>query len=112
MERGAREGDTRTSLDKLDEINRLCKELGVDTAPACVENVWLVPISSWYHASFDRYTSLSFVHSLSLSLTLLTPLSRFSFSQATGVGGRSSGHQGDDRFQGLPLASVGGPSRR
>ena len=67
MERGAREGDTRTSLDKLDEINRLCKELGVDTAPACVENVWLVPISSWYHASFDRYTSLSFVHSLSLS---------------------------------------------
>ena len=68
MERGAREGDTRTSLDKLDEINRLCKELGVDTAPACVENVWLVPISSWYHASFDRYTSLSFVHSLSLSL--------------------------------------------
>lgn len=68
MERGGREGDTRTSLDKLDEINRLCKELGVDTAPACVENVWLVPISSWYHASFDRYTSLSFVHSLSLSL--------------------------------------------
>jgi len=68
VERGAREGDTRTSLDKLDEINRLCKELGVDTAPACVENVWLVPISSWYHASFDRYTSLSFVHSLSLSL--------------------------------------------
>ena len=67
MERGAREGDTRTSLDKLDEINRLCEELGVDTAPACVENVWLVPISSWYHASFDRYTSLSFVHSLSLS---------------------------------------------
>ena len=67
MERGAREGDTRTSLDKLDEINRLCKELGVDTAPACVENVWLVPISSWYHASFDRYTSLSFVHTLSLS---------------------------------------------
>ena len=78
MERGGREGDTRTSLDKLDEINRLCKELGVDTAPACVENVWLVPISSWYHASFDRYTSLSFVHSLShladaaLSLLLLT----------------------------------------
>lgn len=78
MERGAREGDTRTSLDKLDEINRLCKELGVDTAPACVENVWLVPISSWYHASFDRYTSLSFVLSLSLladaalSLLLLT----------------------------------------
>jgi len=68
VERGGREGDTRTSLDKLDEINRLCKELGVDTAPACVENVWLVPISSWYHASFDRYTSLSFVHSLSLSL--------------------------------------------
>ena len=78
MEREAREGDTRTSLDKLDEINRLCKELGVDTAPACVENVWLVPISSWYHASFDRYTSLSFVLSLSLladaalSLLLLT----------------------------------------
>ena len=77
MERGAREGDTRTSLDKLDEINRLCKELGVDTAPACVENVWLVPISSWYHASFDRYTSLSFVHSLSLSHLADAALSLF-----------------------------------
>ncbi|KAL3153387.1 hypothetical protein ABBQ38_011726 [Trebouxia sp. C0009 RCD-2024] len=42
-----------TSLEKLEVLRRLCTELGVHTAPCCIEGVWLVPLYSWYHASFD-----------------------------------------------------------
>ncbi len=35
-------------------IKSLCHELGVRTEPAKVGGVWIAPIYSWYHASFDR----------------------------------------------------------
>ena len=31
----------------------MCTELGVYTIPKCIEGVWIVPLYSWYHASFD-----------------------------------------------------------
>jgi hypothetical protein len=32
----------------------LCAELGVAAAPACIAGVWIVPLLSWYHATWDR----------------------------------------------------------
>eukprot|EP00884_Botryococcus_braunii_P009223 jgi/Botrbrau1/18301/Bobra.0179s0030.1 len=42
------------SLGKMDVLNRICAELGVETKPRQVDGVWIVPILSWYHASFDQ----------------------------------------------------------
>jgi len=44
-----------SSLDKLAELLRWCEEeAGVDTRPARVGGrVWVVPILSWYHSTFD-----------------------------------------------------------
>ena len=39
---------------KLEVIRALCRELGVRTEPAKLGGVWIAPIYSWYHASFDR----------------------------------------------------------
>ena len=39
---------------KLGLIRSLCKRLDVYTEPACIGGVWLVPLFSWYHASWDR----------------------------------------------------------
>ncbi len=39
---------------KLQVIKALCAELGVRTEPAKLGGVWVAPIYSWYHASFDR----------------------------------------------------------
>lgn len=44
---------TRDSLDKLHELLDLCESLGVQTRPAKVDGVWIVPMLSWHHASFD-----------------------------------------------------------
>ena len=35
-------------------IKNLCHELGVHTEPMRISGVWIAPIYSWYHASFDR----------------------------------------------------------
>jgi len=35
-------------------LRQLCEEAGVRTEPAQVGGVWIAPIYSWYHASFDR----------------------------------------------------------
>jgi len=45
----------KSSLDKLAELLRWCEEeAGVDTRPALVGGrVWVVPVLSWYHSSFD-----------------------------------------------------------
>lgn len=32
----------------------MCAELGVAAAPACIAGVWIVPLLSWYHATWDR----------------------------------------------------------
>jgi hypothetical protein len=39
-------------------IKNLCNELGVHTEPLRVSGVWIAPIYSWYHASFDREPDL------------------------------------------------------
>lgn len=41
------------SAEKLRLLRRMCTELGVYTIPKCIEGVWIVPLYSWYHASFD-----------------------------------------------------------
>ena len=47
--------DMQTRLvGKLRKINALCAALGVQTAPADLGGVWVVPLLSWYHASWDR----------------------------------------------------------
>ena len=44
------EGD---SIEKLNQILRLCDELGVATKPLHLDNVWIVPLFSWYDGVFD-----------------------------------------------------------
>ena len=42
------EGD---SIEKFNQILRLCDELGISTKPLHLDNVWIVPLFSWY----DKY---------------------------------------------------------
>lgn len=44
---------TTDSYDKLHELFDLCESLGVQTRPAKVDGVWIVPLLSWHHESFD-----------------------------------------------------------
>lgn len=44
----------RWPTEKLKLLQELCTEAGVHTTPQCVDNVWIVPLYSWYHASFDK----------------------------------------------------------
>jgi hypothetical protein len=56
-----------TSLDKLKDLLRICDELGVFTSPCHVEDrahprggkLWIVPLLSWHHASFDTETDIT-----------------------------------------------------
>src|ERR1044072_8548286 len=41
------------SIEKLARILRLCESLDVQTAPARVNNIWIVPLFSWYDLGFD-----------------------------------------------------------
>jgi predicted phosphodiesterase len=41
------------SIEKLSRILRLCDGLDVQTKPARVSNVWVVPLFSWYDLRFD-----------------------------------------------------------
>lgn len=52
------ERDIRDSLGKLALLEGACAELGVHTQPACMGGVWVVPLLSWYHASWDREPDL------------------------------------------------------
>lgn len=43
------------SLGKLEALLDICSELGVKTRPEKVgDRVWIVPLWSWYHGSWDR----------------------------------------------------------
>lgn len=43
------------SLGKLEALLDICRDLGVKTTPEKIgDRVWIVPIWSWYHASWDR----------------------------------------------------------
>ncbi|HEV3052863.1 MAG TPA: metallophosphoesterase family protein [Longimicrobium sp.] len=46
-------GEERDSMQKFRAVLRLCDQVGVRTAPARVGPVWVVPLFSWYDASFD-----------------------------------------------------------
>ena len=39
---------------KLALLEQICCDLGVHTAAQQVEGLWIVPLKSWYHSSFDR----------------------------------------------------------
>ncbi|EFN56980.1 hypothetical protein CHLNCDRAFT_21755 [Chlorella variabilis] len=53
------------SLEKLRRVQALCARLGVRTEPACVGGVWIFPILSWYHASWDREPDVPGAHPIS-----------------------------------------------
>src|SRR5689334_1381722 len=36
------------SIEKLNQILRLCDELGVSTTPLHLDDLWIVPLYSWY----------------------------------------------------------------
>jgi len=38
----------RNSIEKFNEIRKLCTSIGVHTTPARVDNVYIVPLFSWY----------------------------------------------------------------
>jgi len=58
---GSESGD---SVHKLQELLRTCAQLGVHTAPCRIRSsasedaVWVVPMLSWYHISFDTEPDL------------------------------------------------------
>ena len=41
------------SLEKFSRVVELCDSLGVETRPAKAGGLWIVPLLSWYEASFD-----------------------------------------------------------
>lgn len=43
----------RVHAEKLELLRQICTEVGVHTIPQCIEGLWIVPLYSWYHASFD-----------------------------------------------------------
>lgn len=48
------EGDDVNSVLKLGMLDDTCKSLGVYTTPKKLNGVWIYPILSWYHQSFDK----------------------------------------------------------
>ncbi|TYI53287.1 hypothetical protein E1A91_D12G309000v1 [Gossypium mustelinum] len=42
------------SLEKLNKLLDACKQLGVETNPAVIDGLGIIPLFSWYHESFDR----------------------------------------------------------
>lgn len=51
------------SLGKLQELLRICDELGVKTKPTqLARTLFIVPIWSWYHSSWDREPDIPGAH--------------------------------------------------
>ncbi|CAK9219725.1 unnamed protein product [Sphagnum troendelagicum] len=42
------------SVSKLGVLNDVCTSIGVTTTATKVNGVWIVPLLSWYHQSFDK----------------------------------------------------------
>lgn len=51
--------DTCCHAGKMKAVFAVCTELGVRTVPACVNGLWIVPLLSWYHKSWDREPDLA-----------------------------------------------------
>ncbi|XP_022137065.1 uncharacterized protein LOC111008628 isoform X1 [Momordica charantia] len=47
-------GDCLDSLEKMSKLLDACRGLGVDTNPAVLNELGIIPLFSWYHESFDR----------------------------------------------------------
>ena len=45
--------DYSNSLEKLKGLMRMCEEIGVITKPTVIEGVYIVPLLSWHHISWD-----------------------------------------------------------
>ncbi len=46
-------GETINSLEKFQLILNLCEELDIATGPLRLENLWIVPLFSWYDGVFE-----------------------------------------------------------
>lgn len=51
-------GHYENSLEKLRLLKQICQALGVRTGAGLADGVWVVPIVSWYHTSFDEEPDL------------------------------------------------------
>jgi len=49
----------RNSLEKLQKIEALCHDFGVHTKSKTISGIQIVPLYSWYHASFDSEADVS-----------------------------------------------------
>jgi predicted phosphodiesterase len=49
--------ENRTSIEKFHSVLALCKTLDVQTSPAQVDGMWVVPLFSWYESQFDADNS-------------------------------------------------------
>lgn len=49
-------GNGQDSIQKMAAVLALCTRLGVFTQPTCTEDVWIVPLLSWYEADFGGET--------------------------------------------------------
>jgi hypothetical protein len=49
-----RGGGQLDSVSKLRVLNDVCTSIGVTTTATKLNGVWIVPLLSWYHQSFDK----------------------------------------------------------
>ncbi|KAL5749398.1 hypothetical protein ACOSP7_024001 [Xanthoceras sorbifolium] len=56
------------SLEKLDRLRDACRELGVETNPADIDGLGIIPLYSWYHESFDREEDVTGIRIPSLEM--------------------------------------------
>ncbi|TYG43184.1 hypothetical protein ES288_D12G317400v1 [Gossypium darwinii] len=56
------------SLEKLNKLLDACKQLGVETNPAVIDGLGIIPLFSWYHESFDREDDIVAVRIPSLDM--------------------------------------------
>lgn len=61
------------SLDKLNQVRKLCNDIGISTGPELVAGVWVVPILGWYHHSWDHELPLQAPEGQSLTRTPKDP---------------------------------------
>lgn len=62
--RGAdRAAGVQDSTDKLRRVLDICARLGVATSPRRLGNLWVVPMHSWHHCSFDPDPDIAGGHS-------------------------------------------------
>lgn len=56
------------SIEKLHVLLDTCRELGVETSPAIVNDLGIIPLFSWYHESFDKEKDIDGIRIPSLEM--------------------------------------------